>query len=131
MKKLIKIGLAVYLMVTFSGCNNVSSEKKDFFYKVDGLYMNLEYQIGIKAQFDGSGDTKELSKTISYHDKVYSVEYDKNKIIIKDFSEKDLCNQGLEYYLKEDKSNSLKKYRNILIDCKTKDAIVTVTDEFK
>ena len=128
MRNIVKIGLTACLMLGLSGCDNVSTEKKDFFYQLDKLNMNLEYMIGTKVQYDGAADTKNFPKTISYNKKEYSLEYDKNKIIIKDFSVKDLCNQGLEYYGKEDENKAIKRYRNIYIDCKSKDAVVTVKD---
>lgn len=128
MKNLVKIGLTACLILGLSGCDNTSIEKKEFFSKIDIINMNLEHMIGTKAQYDGSGDTKDFPKTISYNNKEYSLEYDKNKIIIKDFNVKELCNQGLEYYSKEDENKSIKRYRSIFIDCKTKDAVVTVKD---
>lgn len=131
MKNLVRIGLASCLMVAFSGCENVSVEKKDFLYKLDEINMNLEYMIGTKAQYDGSADTKEFPKTISYNKKEYALEYNKNKIIIKDFNEKELCNQGVEYYMKEDENKAIKRYRNIFVDCSSKDAVVIVADGLK
>lgn len=131
-KEIIRPILATSLIV-FLGFQYYSKNyfENKFISELDNLNMNLEYMIGVKAQYDGSVDTKDFPKIISYDNKEYSIEYDKNNIIIKDFNIKTLCNKNFEYHSEGDKNKAIKRYRSIFIDCQTKDAIVILKDGLK
>lgn len=127
-RPMLATGLIVYVGFHYYSKNYFENK---FISELDNLNMNLEHIIGVKAQYDGSADTKDFPKVISYDNKEYSLEYDKNNIIIKDFNVKTLCNKNFEHHAEEDKNKAIKRYRSIFIDCQTKDAIVIVKEGLK